>query len=69
MPEEVRGYRRLAEIPAMAWDALHDGRNPFVRHAFLDGLEQEGCLRPEWGWSPLHLTLWDGDSLRAAAPG
>ena len=69
MPEEVRGYRRLAEIPATAWDALHDGRNPFVRHAFLDGLEQEGCLRPEWGWSPLHLTLWDGDTLRAAAPG
>ncbi|HVJ38363.1 MAG TPA: GNAT family N-acetyltransferase [Stenotrophomonas sp.] len=69
MPEEVRGYRRLAEIPARAWDALHDGRNPFVRHAFLDGLEQAGCLRPEWGWSPLHLTLWDGDTLRAAAPG
>jgi len=69
MPEEVRGYRRLEEIPAAAWDALHDGRNPFVRHAFLDGLERQGCLRPEWGWSPLHLTLWDGDNLRAAAPG
>lgn len=69
MPEEVRGYRRLEEIPAEAWDALHDGRNPFVRHAFLDGLERQGCLRPEWGWSPLHLTLWDGDTLRAAAPG
>ena len=31
--------------------------------AFLAGLEQHGCLRPDWGWNPLHLTLWDGDAL------
>ncbi len=69
MAAEVRGYRRLDNLPAAAWDALHDGRNPFVRHAFLSGLETQGCLRPEWGWSPLHLTVWDGDELIAAAPG
>jgi len=59
----------LDEIPAAAWDALQDGRNPFVAHAFLAGLEQTGCLRADWGWSPLHLTLWDGDALVGAAPG
>jgi len=69
MAAEVRGYRRLEELPAAAWDALHDGRNPFVRHAFLSGLETQGCLRPEWGWSPLHLTAWDNGELVAAAPG
>lgn len=69
MAAEVRGYRRLEDLPAAAWDALHDGRNPFVRHAFLSGLETQGCLRPEWGWSPLHLTAWDGGELIAAAPG
>ncbi|HYG05693.1 MAG TPA: GNAT family N-acetyltransferase [Stenotrophomonas sp.] len=69
MPVEVRGYRQLAEIPAAAWDALHDGRNPFIQHAFLDGLERHGCLRPEWGWNPLHLTVWEGPALIAAAPG
>ena len=29
----------LSEIPATEWDALHDGRNPFLAHAFLSGLE------------------------------
>lgn len=59
----------LAQLPATAWDGLHDGTNPFVAHAFLAGLERHGCLRPEWGWTPHHVTLWDGDALVAAAPG
>jgi len=58
----------LAQVPAYQWDGLHDGRNPFVAHAFLLGLEQHGCLREQWGWRPQHLTLWDGDDLIAAAP-
>ena len=58
----------LKEIPAVQWDALH-GSNPFVAHAFLAGLEAHGCVREEWGWTPRHLTLWEGDQLVAAAPG
>ncbi len=58
----------LSAISAGAWDALHDGRNPFVSHAFLAGLEQHGCLREDWGWTPRHATLWEGDTLVAAAP-
>ncbi|HYP71427.1 MAG TPA: peptidogalycan biosysnthesis protein, partial [Variovorax sp.] len=69
MPGQVRACRRLGEIPAADWDALHDGQNPFVRHAFLAGLEAHGCLRPEWGWTPLHLTWWEDDQLRGALPG
>ena len=65
----VRIFERLADINPMAWDVLHDARNPFVAHAFLSGLEQHGCLREEWGWTPQHLTLWQGDALIAAAPG
>ena len=65
----ARIHRALSEIPASDWDALHDGRNPFVSHAFLGGLECSGCLREEWGWTPFHLGLWDGDALVAAAPG
>jgi len=68
MPE-FRMHKTLSEIPAAQWDALHDGSNPFVAHAFLAGLEQHGCLRPSWGWTPLHPALWDGDTLLAAAPG
>ncbi len=65
----ARLHRALSELPAADWDALHDGRNPFVAHAFLDGLERTGCLRPDWGWTPCHLGLWEGDALVAAAPG
>ena len=65
----ARIHRALSEIPAADWDALQDGRNPFVAHAFLAGLETTGCLRDDWGWSPCHLGLWDGDALVAAAPG
>ena len=59
----------LSQVPAVQWDALHDGSNPFVAHAFLSGLEKHGCVREEWGWTPRHLTLWEGDRLVAAAPG
>ena len=65
----IRITNRIAEIPATDWDALHDGRNPFVSHAFLSGLESTGCLREEWGWTPCHAGLWEGDELIAAAPG
>ena len=59
----------LAEIPDASWDALHDGTNPFISHTFLCGLEQYGCLRADWGWTPRHVTLWEDGKLVAAAPG
>ncbi len=65
----ARIHGALTEIRAADWDALHDGRNPFVAHAFLAGLETTGCLRPDWGWTPCHIGLWDGDALTAAVPG
>ncbi|HUH91465.1 MAG TPA: GNAT family N-acetyltransferase [Lysobacter sp.] len=65
----TRIIANLHDVPAKQWDALHDGCNPFIRHAFLAGLELHGCLRPEWGWTARHLTLWEGDTLVAAAPG
>ena len=65
----LRVATRLDDIPAPDWDALHDGTNPFVAHAFLAGLERHGCIRPAFGWTPHHLGLWDGGRLVAAAPG
>ncbi len=59
----------LSEIPAAQWDALHDGSNPFVAHAFLSGLERCGCVRSDHGWTPYHLAVWDGNTLVAVAPG
>ncbi len=65
----IRWLPNLSSTLRDDWDALHDGRNPFVRHAFLHGLEAHGCLREDWGWTPHHATLWEGDALVAAAPG
>ena len=59
----------LSDIPASQWDALHDGAHPFIAHAFLEGLESQGCLRASYGWTPRHVALFDGDVLVAAAPG
>jgi predicted N-acyltransferase len=64
----LQTFDRLAAIPAADWDALHDGANPFVAHAFLEGLERHGCLRPAWGWTPRHAALFDDGRLVAAAP-
>ena len=33
----TRTHASLQEIPEAQWDALHDGRNPFVSHAFEHG--------------------------------
>ena len=64
----IRIVAALADIPAAQWDALHDGGNPFVCHAFLSALESSGTLRADWGWDPMHVTIWDRDTLQAAAP-
>jgi predicted N-acyltransferase len=58
----------LSDMPPSQWDALHDGANPFVSHAFLHGLEAHDCLRASWGWTPHHVTLWQDRTLVAAAP-
>ena len=65
---ELRLLDSLDDIPAADWDALHDGAHPFLHHAFLAGLERQGCLRPHWGWRPQHAALYEGDELVAAAP-
>ena len=68
MTLRARWLPRLDQVDAATWDALAGSANPFVSHAFLSGLESTGCVRAELGWSPRHLTLWDGDALAAAAP-
>jgi len=59
----------VADVPAAAWDALHDGGNPFVSHAFLALLETSGSVGPGTGWQPAPLLIEDeGGALLAAAP-
>ncbi len=58
----------IKDIAAADWDRLLTDDHPFVRYAFLLALENSGSLRPALGWTPQHLTLWDGPRLLAAAP-
>jgi len=64
----ARIHGALSDIPAAQWDALHDGSNPFVAHAFLAGMEAHGVVAAHHGWEPRHLALWEGNDLVAAAP-
>ncbi|WP_133500079.1 GNAT family N-acetyltransferase [Cognatilysobacter terrigena] len=68
MTLRARWIDRIADVEASAWDALAGDAHPFVRHAFLSGLESTGCIQPRMGWTPRHLTFWDGSDLVAAAP-
>jgi predicted N-acyltransferase len=65
---QARFHRALDEIPEGAWNALLPDDNPFVRHAFLGGIERHGCIDAHKGWQPHHLGLYEGERLVAAAP-
>lgn len=65
----VRVHRSLAEIPRPQWEALTAGLpTPVFDWSWLNLLETAGGLDSAHGWTPLHLALWDGDELVAAAP-
>lgn len=62
----VRLETSVSDIPQDQWDALTDGGNPFVSHAFLSALEDSGSTGGSSGWQPAPLLL-DGENGRLAA--
>ncbi|MXO75624.1 GNAT family N-acetyltransferase [Altererythrobacter aerius] len=58
----------VGELPADQWDALTDGGNPFMRHAFLSALEDSGSVGEGTGWLPAPLVIEDAGRLVAALP-
>jgi hypothetical protein len=64
---KLRFVDTLAELPADQWDALA-GANPFLRHAYLNALQQSGCASPATGWDARFVTAWEGDRLVGAMP-
>jgi len=65
---DISFHRRITDIPAAEWDALHDGENPFLLHAFLDTLESLGAAVPENGWTPHHLLIREDGRAVGAVP-
>jgi predicted N-acyltransferase len=69
----VETVASIADIPADAWDACADPdpavSNPFVRHGFLEALEDAGAVGGRSGWTPRHLVLKQaGGEIAACAP-
>lgn len=62
----VRILSSVGEAPAAEWDALTDGGNPFLAHAFLGALEDSGSVGGHSGWLPTPLAI-DGPDSRVAA--
>jgi len=66
---DLRILTGVKDVPAADWDGiLSPCSTPFMRHAWLNALEQSGCASERAGWTPRHLTLWRGKTLIAAAP-
>ena len=66
---ELRVLGSVREVPQETWDALvGENSSPFVSWTWLDMLEDAGCVGKDTGWLPAHLSLWQGEELRAIAP-
>ncbi|MCY3592261.1 MAG: peptidogalycan biosysnthesis protein, partial [Acidobacteria bacterium] len=56
---ELRIVQSIADISQQAWDGLlRTGDRPFLAWRFLEALERTGCVAPDRGWLPFHLTAW-----------
>jgi predicted N-acyltransferase len=66
---ELRTHGSMRELVPADWDSLQTGHAaPHTSWAFLDALERTGCVKPEVGWLPHHITLHADGKLVAAAP-
>ncbi len=65
---QVTVHGSINDVPADDWNRLAGNDYPFLRHEFLELSEQTGCVSPEQGWTPRHLTIREGGRLRAAMP-
>ena len=57
----------VAGFPAAEWDALTDGGNPFVSHAFLAAMEQSGSVGGRSGWTAAPIVIEGADGRLAGA--
>ena len=57
----------VGSFAAAEWDALTDGGNPFVSHAFLTALEDSGSVGGTSGWDPAPIVIAGADGKLAGA--
>lgn len=64
----IRIVRDIASIDPAAWNSLAAADDPFSEHGFLAALEASETVGGDSGWSPRHVTVWEGDRLLGALP-
>jgi hypothetical protein len=65
----ISWMRSIEDIDKQAWNALAlPQKSPFMEWEWLYLMEATGCVGNDKGWLPLHLTVWSGTDLLAAAP-
>lgn len=67
LPLTARIATSVGSLPKAEWDALTDGANPFISHAFLTALEDSGSVGPGTGWQPVPIVIEGPDRQLAAA--
>jgi uncharacterized protein len=66
---EVRLLDGMRDVDESAWNRLlAPDSSPFLEWAWLEALEQTGCVGAERGWLPRHVAVYRGSELVAAAP-
>lgn len=65
---ELSFIASLREVEAADWDALAGVDYPFLRHSFLQALEDSGAACAESGWQPQHLLLRQAGQLCGLMP-
>lgn len=69
LPMRVEVLPGLSAVDPGDWNRLSGNRYPFLRHEFLAGLEETGCVGGTTGWQPAHLLLRaDDGQLLGALP-
>lgn len=63
----VRVGEGISALPAGEWDALSEGGNPFVSHAFLSAMEDSGSVGAGSGWQAAPLLMEGADGALVAA--
>jgi predicted N-acyltransferase len=64
---EVSVGSGVGDFISAQWDALSDGGNPFVSHAFLSTLEDSGSVGRGTGWQSAPLVMTGADGVLAGA--
>ncbi len=65
---QIRIIDSLETVPAADWNRLCDA-HPLLRHEFLVAMERHGCVGPDFGWHPAHITVHEHGRLVGACPG